>query len=79
MEGFILWVVMGVLCAFIAYLKNRNIIAWLILGVMFSIISLAVIIFLPRIEDTKDTFPCPFCKSPVKLDSIRCKHCESDL
>jgi hypothetical protein len=77
MEMLIFWVIIGIICAFIAQQKKRNPIGWFFLGVLFSLISLTVLIFLPTIED--DTTPCPHCKEPIKKDATMCKHCKSVL
>jgi hypothetical protein len=79
MEMLIFWVIMGIVCAIVAHQKRRNVIGWFFLGVLFSLISLVVLIFLPTIEDTKDTIPCPYCKEPIKKDATMCKHCRSVL
>jgi hypothetical protein len=79
MEFFWFWGIVGVICAIVAYFKNRNIIIWSILGILFSIVTFTVLIFLPKIDDLTDTFPCPYCKSPVKNGVNRCEQCDSDL
>jgi hypothetical protein len=77
MEMLIFWVIMGIVCALVAHKKNRSVIGWFFLGVLFSLISLVVLIFLDDIEDTRNTIPCKYCKEPIKPDATMCKHCKS--
>ena len=46
--GLVIAVVMGIACAFIASNKGRRGVLWFALGFLFSIISLIIILILPR-------------------------------
>ena len=50
--GFI-WVVCGLVCAFIASEKKRNVGGWLVIGLVFGLLGLVAIAAVPSIEEAK--------------------------
>lgn len=51
MEIYIFWAFMGLVCAVIANLKNRNVFGWFCLGVLFSVFAAIVLMLLPSLPD----------------------------
>lgn len=47
----LIWLFMGLICSIIANNKNRNVYAWFVLGVLFSVIAVFVVALLPKLED----------------------------
>ena len=47
----LVWLFMGIVCSIIAQNKNRNAVAWFILGVLFSLFAVIIVALLPKLED----------------------------
>jgi hypothetical protein len=47
--------------------KNRNTVAWFVLGVLFSIISILIVAVLPK----------QLPKAPAGMDAFRCRRCNA--
>ena len=45
------WILWAVCCGILANNKNRNVVGWSILGLLFGIFSLIIIACLPKLED----------------------------
>lgn len=41
----------GLACSLIANNKNRNVYAWFVLGVLFSLFAVIIVALLPKLED----------------------------
>lgn len=70
--------------AFIAKKKNRRVILWFFLGLIFHIIAIVVIVLLKRIKPPGEPTPethiaCPDCKQLIKNDSTSCEFCKCKL
>ena len=82
----ILWLVLGVIPAFIAQSKGRGFIKWYIYGVLLFIIALIHSIVISKSPEAikkeqlaQGYIDCPYCKEPVKQGAIVCPHCRKDL
>lgn len=49
----IIWILVSALCYKLAKDKNRDVVAWAILGFLFSLIALVILLCLPRLEGDK--------------------------
>lgn len=49
----IIWILVSVLCYKVAKDKNRDEVAWAILGFLFSLIALIILLCLPKLEGDK--------------------------
>lgn len=49
----IIWIILAVLTALVANNKKRNTAGWLVLGLLFGLISLIVVAVLPSLEEKK--------------------------
>ena len=47
----LVWLFMGIVCSIVAQNKNRNSVAWFILGVLFSLFAVSIIALLPKLEE----------------------------
>ena len=47
----LVWLFMGIVCSIIAQNKNRNVVAWFILGGLFSLFAVIIIALLPKLEE----------------------------
>lgn len=70
--------------AYIASKKNRRVVLWFFLGLMFHFLAIIFLIFLKRIklpgEPTPEThIACPDCKQLIKNDSTSCEFCKCKL
>lgn len=45
------WILWAVCCGILANNKNRNVVEWSILGLLFGVFALIVIACLPKLED----------------------------
>jgi hypothetical protein len=46
----IFWIFWTVLCGIIANNKNRNVIGWVLIGLIFGIFAVIILALLPKIE-----------------------------
>ncbi|MFK7161599.1 hypothetical protein V6U78_11185 [Marinospirillum sp. MEB164] len=81
---FFIWVLCGVVAAFIASLKGVSILGWFFLGVLFGPLSwlfLAVKTSEEKPDNMIDerTRICPYCAESVKKDAKVCRYCSRDL
>lgn len=81
MEILIFWTGIAIACSIVATTKGRSGIGWFILGLLFSLLSLLIVIVLPSLKQdhaapTAETHvKCPFCAELIRREAVKCKHC----
>ena len=68
-------ILFGILCALVAYAKNRNPVIWFAWGMWFVLASLIVLAFFKRLSDVE----CPFCRKGIDNRATICPYCRKDL
>ena len=79
----VIWLLFGVICAFVASKKGRNVMGWLILGSLFAIFALIVLAFLPKKTDVLEVKAieggemkkCPACAVMIRREATKCRYC----
>lgn len=63
---------------FISAVINFLIVAFVVF-VMLKVVNAVVSKFEKKKEEEKKTKKCPFCKSEINIEAVRCPHCTSQL
>jgi hypothetical protein len=83
MEIAVVWIGVAIACAIVASNKGRSGFGWFIMGLLFSLISLLIVLVLPKVdEDTPSEethVKCPDCAELVRREARICKHCGCKL
>ena len=78
-----IWIACAVLTAVGANSKNRDVLGWLFLGILFGIFALAAVLILPALPASEmapdNTRNCPYCAELVKKEAVICKHCGKEI
>ncbi|MBT3927520.1 MAG: hypothetical protein HOF33_11100 [Rhodospirillaceae bacterium] len=82
----IAFVIMGFLIGSIARRRGRPFGLWFFLGGLFGLLSLIVLLVMPRLEagdyrggGTKGQKTCPECHEWVDPNAVICPHCQTEL
>lgn len=54
-----IWVIIGIICSFVAKSKGKNQYLWFAIGVLFSVLGLLILLLLPKKEKEKVATPSP--------------------
>ena len=81
----VLWIGLGVVTAILAGAYNRNVVMWLIWGLLFGIFALILVIALPKPDPAQAAQQtgsadagnkrCPKCSAWVIDWARKCRHC----
>lgn len=76
-EIYIIWGIgWGLLCLSIAKDKEKNPKLWLVLGILFNVITFIILMNLPRGNEIMEkTYSCPFCKHNIRRRDKYCSEC----
>lgn len=80
-----IWIGLAIACAIVASTKDRSVVGWFILGLLFSLIALIIVLVLPPRKPSAaaphpDTHVrCPDCREFVLREARVCKHCGCKL
>jgi hypothetical protein len=73
----------GGVCALIASIKRRSVLAWFFLGLFLHIFAIVVLLFLPSLQGIRSKgaqfVKCPKCNGTMRLDAQRCPYCGKDV
>lgn len=80
------WLAFSIVAGVIATSKNRSGFGYFCLSIVLSpLVGIILAAALPKIsladvaEQAKTHVPCPYCKEPIILGALKCKHCGSML
>lgn len=76
MTVLVIWILLGVACAAIANSKGRRAWLWAILGIIGGVVSLLIIVCLPKVVPEKK---CPICANILKEEAMICHYCGYDF
>lgn len=87
--AWIIWALFAVFSAAIAGSKNRSVVIWFLLGVLFGPFALLVA-FMPKLEDadvadarrrgeSDEHRKCPQCAEIIRREAVRCRYCSAEI
>jgi drug/metabolite transporter superfamily protein YnfA len=50
----VVWIFCAIACPFLAWLKNRDALEWLILGAFYGVVSVVLVVVLPKRTDDNE-------------------------
>ena len=75
-----LWIACSIGAAVIASSKKRNVLLWLLLGLLFGPLGLLTVGLMSRSEEPgDDERKCPYCAEVIKKQARVCKHCGNEV
>lgn len=74
------WLICGLGAAAVASSKKRNILLWLLLGILLGPIGLLIVGLMGRSETPgNDERKCPYCAEIIKKQASVCKYCGKEV
>jgi len=75
------WLLLSMAAGMFAKRKNRGSTVWTLTAQLLSplIAFVFLLVLVEKESDRLDRVPCPFCAEPVRIATIRCPHCRSEL
>jgi hypothetical protein len=74
----VIWLLCGVLTAFVAQARGRDAGGWALLGIIGGVVALLVLIVLPHREE-QETITCAYCAERILARAKVCRYCGRDV